>query len=59
MVGDWHILLATASPFDVQVERLSIVLKEKIGAKKSVLEYVDLRYNERIFFRLKDGTTPK
>ena len=59
MVGDWHILLATASPFNIQVERLSIVLKEKIGAKKPMLEYVDLRYNERIFFRLKDGTTPK
>ena len=55
MVGEWRVLLSTATPFDVQAERLGIVLKEKIGAQKSSLEYVDLRYNERIFFRMKSG----
>ncbi|HSD12324.1 MAG TPA: hypothetical protein VLC10_02085 [Patescibacteria group bacterium] len=56
MAGDWHVFLATATPFDVQAERLSIVLKDKIGSRRPSLEYVDLRYNERIFFRLKDAT---
>ncbi|HTM68182.1 MAG TPA: hypothetical protein VL426_02680 [Candidatus Binatia bacterium] len=55
MASGWHVYLATASPFDVQAERLSLVLKEKIGARRPALEYVDLRYNERIFFRLKDA----
>jgi hypothetical protein len=55
MAGDWHVFLSSAVPFDVQGERLALVLKEKIGQQKSRLEYVDLRYNERIFYRLKDG----
>lgn len=55
MVGDWHVYLSSAVPFDVQGERLALVLKEKIGQQKARLEYVDLRYNERIFYRLKDG----
>lgn len=55
MAGDWHVFLATATPFDVQAERLAIVLKEKIGNRRPSLEYVDLRYNERIFFRLKNA----
>lgn len=57
MATGWHVYLATTSPFEVQSDRLSIVLKEKIGTKRDQLEYVDLRYNERIFFRLKDGAT--
>ncbi len=55
MAGDWHVYLSSAVPFDVQGERLSLVLKEKIGQQKARLEYVDLRYNERIFYRLKDA----
>lgn len=54
MDGDWHVLLTTAIPFDIQSERLAVVLREKIGDRKKGLDYVDLRYNERIFFRFKD-----
>ncbi|MEY4722534.1 MAG: hypothetical protein RLZZ324_47 [Candidatus Parcubacteria bacterium] len=53
MAGDWRVLMSSALPFDVQGERLGIILREKIGAQKAQLEYVDLRYNERIFFRMK------
>ncbi len=56
MSGGWHVFLATATPFDVQVDRLSIILKDKIGPKRGDLEYVDLRYNEKIFYRLKHQT---
>lgn len=59
MEGDWHALLTTAIPFDVQSERLAVVLREKIGDKKGELDYVDLRYNERIFFRYKEKPAAK
>ncbi|MFH2063232.1 MAG: hypothetical protein ABIJ46_03715 [bacterium] len=49
--GGWHVYLTTLIPFDVQASRLSLVLKEKIGDRRDELEYVDLRYDERIFFR--------
>lgn len=55
MAGEWHVYLATTTPFDVQADRLALVLKEKIGPKRPELEYVDLRYNERIFYRLKNA----
>lgn len=55
MAGDWHVYLATGTPFDVQAERLALILKEKIGNRRADLQYVDLRYNERIFYRLKDA----
>lgn len=51
----WSVFLTTLLPFDVQRERLSLVLKEKIGDRRAELEYVDLRYDERIFFRLKES----
>jgi cell division septal protein FtsQ len=57
--GDWHILMASSLPFDVQGERLSLVLKDKVGDKRSQLDYVDLRYNERIFFKFKNAPAPK
>jgi hypothetical protein len=56
-VSGWKVLMSSALPFDTQSDRLSIVLKEKIGAKRDTLEYVDLRYNERIFIRYEDGST--
>lgn len=54
MEGDLHIYLTTALPFDVQGERLSLILKEKVKQDRDRLQYVDLRYNERIFFKLRD-----
>lgn len=54
MEGDWHVYLTTALPFDIQGERLALILKEKVGQDRDRLQYVDLRYNERIFFKLRD-----
>lgn len=59
MEGDWHIFLSSTTPFHVQGDRLSIVLREKIGNKKPLLEYIDLRYNEKIFFRYKEKKEPE
>ncbi len=51
----WSVYLTTLLPFDVQRDRLSLVLKEKIGDRRAELEYVDLRYDERIFFRFRES----
>ncbi len=59
MQGGWEVYLSTSIPFDMQADRLALVLKDKIGKQKSSLEYVDLRYNERVFFRLKTAAPPK
>ncbi|MEA3249442.1 MAG: hypothetical protein U9Q03_03730 [Patescibacteria group bacterium] len=52
--SEWNVYLTTLLPFDVQKERLALVLKEKIGERRAELEYVDLRYDERIFFRFEE-----
>lgn len=59
MEGDWTVFLSTSVPFDIQGQRLMLVLKDKVGARKIELEYVDLRYNERIFFRFKGAVPAK
>lgn len=56
--GDWHLYLTTTLPFEVQGERLGIILKEKVGADRPRLQYIDLRYNERIFIKFKDDAAP-
>lgn len=58
MAGDWHLFLTTALPFDLQAERLVLVLKEKVGQRKYGLQYIDLRYNERIFYKFKGVEEP-
>ncbi len=58
MEGGWRIFLTSALPFDVQGSRLSLVLKEKIGGQKSSLDYLDLRYDARVFYRLKTAPPP-
>jgi hypothetical protein len=55
MRTDWHIYLSETIGFDLQSERLDLVLKEKIGSRRFQLEYIDLRYDERIFFRYDTG----
>jgi cell division septal protein FtsQ len=56
MASGWHIYFASSTPFDVQAQRLSVVLKQEIGDKKPNLLYIDLRYDERIFYRFKGDT---
>jgi len=54
--GGASVYLYTGQPFGVQAERLALVLKEKIGDRKNELEYVDLRYNEKIYFKFRNET---
>jgi hypothetical protein len=51
----WNIYMTTMIQYDRQVERLLLVLRDKIGDRRSLLEYVDLRYDERIFYRFREG----
>ena len=57
MEGGWRAFLTSNTPFDIQASRLVIILKDRIGDRRSALDYADLRYDERIFLRFKDGTT--
>jgi hypothetical protein len=57
MEGGWRVFLTSNAPFDVQAARLVLVLKDKVGSRRAELDYADLRYDERIFLRFKDGTT--
>ncbi|MDD5251248.1 MAG: hypothetical protein PHT12_01270 [Patescibacteria group bacterium] len=55
MTGEgWRAIFGVSLPFDAQLARLALVLKDKIGSDSSRLDYVDLRYNERIFYKLRE-----
>jgi hypothetical protein len=58
MVEGWDAYFTTAIPFDVQGSRLGLILKEKVKDQRSNLQYVDLRYNEKVFFRMRDLPAP-
>jgi hypothetical protein len=53
MDGGWKAYFSSDYPFDVQADKLSLILADKIGDRRSELDYVDLRYGERIFFKFK------
>ena len=57
MESGWRVFLTSNAPFDVQASRLVIILRDKIGDRRSTLDYADLRYDERVFLRFKDGST--
>ena len=57
MDNNWHLFLTTALPFEVQGARLNLVLKEKVSERKEKLQYIDLRYNERIYFKFDEEET--
>jgi cell division septal protein FtsQ len=53
MDGGWHVFFSSALPLDSQLQRLTVVLKEKVGKNRDGLAYIDLRYNEKVFLRMK------
>jgi cell division septal protein FtsQ len=62
MDGGWHAYWSALLPYQAQADRLGITLTEKVGDKLPTLEYIDLRYDEKIFLRYrqeapKTGTT--
>jgi hypothetical protein len=50
----WEAYFSSAQPFDRQASKLALILRDKVGSRRPQLEYVDLRYGERIFFKFKE-----
>jgi cell division septal protein FtsQ len=55
MTSGWQVYLSTAAPLRAQSENLKAILKEKVGERLGELQYVDLRYNERVFYRFREA----
>jgi cell division septal protein FtsQ len=53
METGWKAYFGADQPFDIQANKLALILKDRVGDRRSELEYVDLRYGERIFFKFK------
>jgi cell division septal protein FtsQ len=51
MTRGWSVYLSTSLPFSVQGEHLSLILKEKVKDRMNELQYIDLRYKERVFLQ--------
>ncbi len=49
----WMIYVSTAFPPDIVVGNLKLLLEEKIKDKKLSLEYIDLRFPHKAFYKLK------
>jgi|GEM_PF-1981456 hypothetical protein len=49
----WSAYLTVARLVAPQIDRLGIVLKEKVGNRRSDLLYVDMRFEEKIFLRFR------
>jgi hypothetical protein len=58
-MGDgWRVIMSSSLPFDAQAERLSRLLKGQVSGDRADLDYIDLRWGERIFIKDKEQTTP-
>ncbi len=56
LTDGWDAYFTSALPFDKQGSNLVLVLKDKVKDRIADLLYIDLRYNERIFIKYKEGT---
>lgn len=54
MSEGWTIYLDAAQPLEGQVTNAEIVLRTKVGADRPRLDYIDVRFGEKVFFKLKD-----
>ncbi len=50
----WKIILDSEADFEKQIKNLALILDEKIGNRGN-LSYVDLRFGNKIFYKLKEG----
>ncbi|MFH1956540.1 MAG: hypothetical protein ABIJ28_02740, partial [Patescibacteria group bacterium] len=51
---DWYILLSERSDYKLSLDNLKIALREQIKEKRSELEYIDLRLENKVFYKFKD-----
>lgn len=52
----WKILFNRDIDADKEISMLDLVLREKIGDQRSNLDYVDLRADNKVFYKFKDGS---
>ena len=57
LAAGYKLYLTAATALDIQSKRLDMILKQKLNNKVNQLEYIDLRYDERIFYKLKGVET--
>ena len=50
----WKLLFSSDISVEKETEVLKAVLKEKIGDKRTSLEYIDIRSDNKVFYKLKD-----
>ncbi|KKT28001.1 MAG: hypothetical protein UW15_C0039G0006 [Parcubacteria group bacterium GW2011_GWC1_44_10] len=49
----WHILLSLNVPAEESAANLKLLLDKKIGKQRSKLEYIDLRFLDKAFYKLR------
>lgn len=47
----WEVRFDTSGNLDLQITKLAIALRERIGPLRQQLQYVDVRYGDRIFYQ--------
>jgi cell division septal protein FtsQ len=52
--GGWSAHFTAEADYRAQADKLVVVLREKVADRRPELDYVDLRYGERIFFKFKE-----
>lgn len=54
--GGWSVYMTSSTSYELQSQRLGVVLKEKLSTQKGSIDYIDLRYDERVFYKLKTSS---
>lgn len=49
----WEIYFSTNEPIDSQLENLKVILIEQVGEDRELLNYVDLRFGDKVYFKMK------
>jgi len=49
----WSIYLDAAQDLGGQLMNAEVVLKTKVGAQRPQLDYIDVRFGEKVFFKLR------
>ena len=50
----WHIILGKGTDINAAVSNLDILLREKVRGNRNLLDYVDLRFGNKIFYKFKE-----
>lgn len=57
IAGDWYILVVRADDPEVWAKQLKILIATKLQGGMDSIEYIDLRFGNKVFYKLKDEST--